>query len=74
MHTVVTERGQISIPAEIRRRFRLLPKTKVEWLETPEGIFLMPIPRDPIRSFRGKSKGLLKILLESRREDRRREK
>lgn len=76
MQTVVTERGQISIPAELRKKFHLIPGTGVEWLETPEGIFLMPVPKDPIKAFRGsgKSKGLMKILLESRREDRMREK
>jgi AbrB family looped-hinge helix DNA binding protein len=72
MYTVVTERGQISIPAEIRRRFHLVPRTKVEWLETEEGIFILPVPEDPIRAFRGsgKGKGSTRFLLEERRKER----
>lgn len=73
MQTTVTERGQISIPSPLRRKFHLTPGTGIEWMETPEGIFLLPVPKDPIRAFRGKSKGLLKTLLESRRKDRSRE-
>lgn len=73
MQTTVTERGQISIPAPLRKKFKLEPGTGIEWMETAEGIFLVPVPKDPIANFRGKSKGkgLLKALLKDRREDRR---
>ncbi len=74
MQTIVTERGQISIPSPIRKRFHLTPGTGIEWLETSEGIFLLPVPEDPIKAFRGKSKGLTKALLENRWEDRKKEK
>jgi AbrB family looped-hinge helix DNA binding protein len=74
MQTVVTERGQISIPVSLRKKFQLTPGTGVEWMETPEGIFLLPVPKDPIRAFRGKSKGLMKVLKENRLKDRREEK
>ncbi len=74
MQTVVTERGQVSIPAPLRRRFRLEPGTGLEWMETKDGIFILPVPKDPIASFRGRSKGLLKNLIEERGRDRSREK
>lgn len=75
MQTTVTERGQISIPSAIRRQFRLEPGMGVEWLVRPEGIFLYPVPKDPIKAFRGsgKGKGSTKFLLEERKRDRARE-
>ena len=74
MHTMVTERGQVSIPADLRKKYRLTPGTGVEWIETPDGIFLLPIPKDPIGAFRGKSQGLTDALLQNRRRDREKEK
>lgn len=74
MQTTVTERGQISIPASLRKKFKLTPGRGVEWLEINEGIFLYPIPDDPIAAFKGKSKGLTKEFLKSRREDLKKEK
>ena len=74
MQTLVTERGQISIPSALRRKFHLTPGTGVEWLETPEGIFLLPVPKDPISAFRGTSKGFTDLLLQNRRRDRAKEK
>ncbi len=73
MQTIVTERGQISIPASLRKKFRLTAGVGIEWMETPEGIFLIPVSKDPISAFRGKSKGLLKILRENRQKDRQKE-
>ena len=71
MQTTVTERGQISIPARLRKKFKLTPGTGIEWMETPEGIFLLPVPQDPIAAFRGQAKSLsTRILLEERRKDR----
>ncbi len=74
MQTTVTERGQISIPAALRERYHLIPGTGVEWMETADGIFLLPVPKDPIAAFRGKSRGLTKALLKERRQDRERDK
>lgn len=74
MQTIVTERGQISIPAEIRRKYRLLPDTRVEWMEMEDGLFLLPVPADPVRAFRGSSRGLTRVLLKERRAERAREK
>ena len=73
MQTTVTERGQISIPSPLRKKFHLTPGTGIEWMETPEGIFLLPVPADPIKAFRGKSKGLMKALQDNRKKDRQKE-
>lgn len=70
MQTVITDRGQISIPASLRRKFRLEPGTGVEWIDTPDGIYLLPVPKDPIKAFRGQSRGLTNKLMDARREER----
>jgi antitoxin PrlF len=36
----LTSQGQISIPAEIRRRLGLEPGSVIEWEETPDGIMV----------------------------------
>lgn len=75
MQTVVTERGQISIPAPLRKRFHLTPGTGVEWMETEKGILLLPVPKDPIKAFRGsgKTQHLNDVLLRERKKDKERE-
>ena len=70
MKSTVSERGQTSIPAEIRKEFNLNAKTKLAWIVDGDLIIVMPIPDDPIKAFRGKSKGLTEALLRSRREER----
>lgn len=70
MQTTVSERGQTSVPAEIRKEFNLKAKAKLAWMVDGDLIIVMPIPDDPIKAFRGKSKGLTEALLKSRREER----
>ncbi len=74
MQTIVTERGQISIPAAIRQRFNLKPGTSIEWQEREGGIFLFPVPEDPIGSFRqDKDRGETAALLKFRKMERKKE-
>jgi bifunctional DNA-binding transcriptional regulator/antitoxin component of YhaV-PrlF toxin-antitoxin module len=35
--TIVTERGQVSVPAEIRKRLKVVPGTRLKWLPLAEG-------------------------------------
>jgi bifunctional DNA-binding transcriptional regulator/antitoxin component of YhaV-PrlF toxin-antitoxin module len=37
METVLTERGQTSVPAQVRKRMRLSPGAKLRWQEISEG-------------------------------------
>lgn len=74
MQTTITERGQISIPSTLRKKYHLKPGMGMMWIERDEGIFLMPVPLDPIQSFRGQSKGEVDLLLKERKKDRAREK
>jgi len=74
METLLTSRGQTSVPSAIRRRFGIKSGQKLKWIEDGKLIYVHPIPKDPIAAFRGaaKGEGLLKVLLRSRREDARR--
>jgi AbrB family looped-hinge helix DNA binding protein len=39
----VTEKGTVTIPAKIRRKYKLTKGSKVEFVETNEGILLVPV-------------------------------
>lgn len=74
MRTRVTNRGQISVPAEVRRRLRIKPNTTLEWIVEGNTARVIPLPEDPVAAFRGSGqKGLVKQLLQERRRDRRKE-
>ena len=71
MHTYVTTRGYITIPAALRRKYSLKAGTRIHLAvdEQTGRIFLTPITRHYIRSLRGKYKGrgLLKGFMESKK-------
>lgn len=70
-------KGQIVIPADIRKKIGLKPGSKVLVTVTDsQKIILEPVPEDPIKSLRGILKGgpsLTRALLQERRKDRQRE-
>jgi bifunctional DNA-binding transcriptional regulator/antitoxin component of YhaV-PrlF toxin-antitoxin module len=74
MESTVTVRGQTAIPAAIRKRYNINPKTKIEWIDDGHTITVMPIPQDPIKALKGRYKdaNLLQALLRSRKEERKR--
>jgi len=57
MRSTITSRGQTVIPAEIRRRFKLDPSKKLEWIVDDNGIKVVPVKADPVDAFRGRGKG-----------------
>ena len=57
MQSTVTSRGQTVVPAELRRRYRIEAGTPLEWIDTGEGIRVMPLPRDIVGALRGLSRG-----------------
>lgn len=73
--TVMTERGQISVPAELRKKYKFQRGQKFAWLDTGTSLKLIPIPDDPVAALRGIGKGenLLEKLLEERRKERERD-
>ncbi len=73
MRSKVSVRGQVSIPAKIRKKFKIDPDSKVEWITEGNTIRVIPLPKDPISAFRGKGKGAYTTtnLAKDREEERR---
>jgi AbrB family looped-hinge helix DNA binding protein len=74
MRTKVTERGQVSIPAAIRRKLGITANTALEWVLEGNAVRVIPVPEDPAAALRGAGKrGAVRRLLDDRRRDRRRD-
>ena len=74
MAIYTTIKGQIVIPASVRRKLAIKEGTRiqVEVDEQTRQIILTPITREYIHSLRGKykGKGLLKALMEEKKRER----
>jgi AbrB family looped-hinge helix DNA binding protein len=71
--SVVTTKGQLVIPARLRRRFGIKKGTLVSFAEDNGRIIVQPVTRDFIRSLRGSLRGepsALDYLLEERKRER----
>jgi AbrB family looped-hinge helix DNA binding protein len=71
METYATVKGQIVIPAELRRKYRIKAGTKINVIDTGEAILLKPVTEESLKRLQGKlkGKGVLKSLLEERQKD-----
>ncbi len=74
--TRATSKGQVVIPADLRKRFNIRKGTRLV-ISAGEGnvILVRPVPDDPIEASRGMLKGrtsLIKALLRDRSEDAKR--
>jgi AbrB family looped-hinge helix DNA binding protein len=71
----VTSKGQLVVPADIRRRFGIKPGTRVKFVEEGDRIIFQPVTREYINSFCGifKLKPGEKSVLEEHYEERRAE-
>jgi len=68
----VSTKGQIVIPAELRRRYGIRPGDEVRVDEGPGGIVVAPLLKDPVKQGRGllpKRPSLGEALLEERRRE-----
>ena len=67
-----TVKGQIVIPADIRRKFNIKRGSRVNIYDDGDRIIVEPLPDDPIQKGRGilKTRGrILKALLEDRKRE-----
>jgi len=73
--TTITSKGQVVIPAALRRKFGLTPQVRLTVYEEGDRIVLRPITEATIEQVRGKYKGTgaLRALLAERAADRERE-
>jgi AbrB family looped-hinge helix DNA binding protein len=52
----VSERGQITIPKELREKYGITPATQIELVDVPEGILIVKrVTASPFRKFLGKA-------------------
>ena len=54
MTTTVTKRGQTTIPAAIRKRYKISAHTRLEWIDDGRSITVVPVVADPIKELRGR--------------------
>jgi AbrB family looped-hinge helix DNA binding protein len=75
MKTYVTAKGQIVIPASLRRKYGIKNGTKIIVTDDGESIILKPVTEQYLKSLQGslEGKGALKVLLDERRKDKERE-
>ena len=69
----LSTKGQIVIPARIRRKYGLRPKSKVEIFDIEGQIILCPLPEDPIEAAEGfltSEKPVSEMMREARTEER----
>ena len=76
METYATVKGQIVIPASLRRKYGIKDGTKIIITDIGDAIVLKPLTEQYLRNLQGSLKGKsgLKVLLEERARDREREK
>ncbi len=69
----VSTRGQLVIPHELRKKYGIGPHSQVRWIDTGQGLMLVPLTDDPVTSSRGmlkKTKVSTHSLLEARKADK----
>ena len=68
MDTSISVKGQVVIPAEIRRKYGLLPGTVLHVVDHGDGILLKPVTLQSVHALRGilRGGGGIKALLEER--------
>lgn len=75
MTVTISERGQMVLPARIRKTYGITTRSKVEVLDMGGEIVIIPLPKGGFKGARGlfKGAGLTEELLRMRREERKRE-
>jgi AbrB family looped-hinge helix DNA binding protein len=76
MQVTVSTKGQVVLPAEIRRRYGIEPGTRLQVVDMGDHVCLVLSHEDPIKEARGMFAGgpsMTQALLRERAEERRRE-
>lgn len=75
MTVTISERGQMVLPAAIRRQYGIGAHSKVEVLDKGGEIVIIPLPKGGFKGSRGLFKGMIssRDLIRMRREERKRE-
>ncbi len=77
MVCTISSKGQVVIPVEIRRRYKLKGRMRVEFVDTGHGIMIVPEvnKKDAFEKSFGMLKGVMTMdeFLKDRREERRKE-
>jgi len=71
--STVTTKGQLVIPARLRKKYSIRKGTKVAFIEDDNRLILQPITSEFIQRIRGSLKGkpsALAFLLKTRRQER----
>jgi AbrB family looped-hinge helix DNA binding protein len=74
--STVTSKGQLVVPARLRRRFGIKPGTAIRFIERDGEILFQPVTREFIRSLQGSLRAngsATEDLLRDRAADRKRE-
>lgn len=75
MNLTISEKGWVVIPAELRKKYSLVPGTEVTLVDYGGVLAIIPAMKDPVKQAAGMLKGgvsLTKTLLEERRKERKR--
>jgi len=75
METHATVKGQIVIPAALRRKYGIKNGTKIIVVDNGDSIGLKPVTERYLKNLQGslKGRGALKVLVEERRKDKEKE-
>ena len=77
MTVTISAKGQLVIPAAMRKRYQLRPGARLELLDTGQQIVIVPVPKSAKAAFessRGSLKGYsVKEFLQWRRRERQRD-
>ena len=71
--STVTSKGQLVIPAKLRRKYSIRKGTRVAFVEEEDRLVLQPLTPEYIRRLRGslkKGPSALRFLLKERRQER----
>jgi len=75
METYATVKGQIVIPAALRRKYGIKNGTKIIVTDNGDSIGLKPVTEEYLRNLQGslKGKGALKVFVEERAKEKERD-